>query len=134
MLPARVRYIGQIPDLTAWLAGLRLTVAPLRYGAGAKGKVASSLAHGVPVVATGIAAEGMGLRAGRDVLVAGEPESFAQAVAALHHDAEVWQRLSTGALDFARAALAPAVGRSLFSDMLSMTGVRCHGARAGIAA
>jgi O-antigen biosynthesis protein len=40
---------------------VRLTVAPLRYGAGIKGKVIDSLAAGVPCIGTPIAAEGLDL-------------------------------------------------------------------------
>ena len=60
-LPVGVSYKGRVDDLEGWLRKLRLTVAPLRYGAGAKGKVASSIANGVPVVGTELAFEGMGL-------------------------------------------------------------------------
>ena len=42
-MPERVRYLGHVPDLSRWFDTLRVSVAPLRYGAGAKGKVASVL-------------------------------------------------------------------------------------------
>ena len=61
---AGVRYLGHVPDLAPWFEGLRATIAPLRYGAGAKGKIVSSLAHGVQCVATEVAVEGMGLAEG----------------------------------------------------------------------
>src|SRR5262249_26897265 len=61
---------GWVKDLTETLRTCRLTVAPLRFGAGVKGKIVTSLAHGVPCVATPVAAEGMGLEAGRHVAVA----------------------------------------------------------------
>jgi len=64
-----VKFIGYVEDLEEYFAGIRLTVAPLRYGAGAKGKIVSSLAYGVPCVASSIASEGMGLKDGVDVLV-----------------------------------------------------------------
>ena len=60
-----VRYLGHVSDISAWLDTIRLTVAPLRFGAGAKGKIASSLACGVPCVATSLAVEGMELGNGR---------------------------------------------------------------------
>ncbi|GGO19021.1 glycosyltransferase [Micromonospora parathelypteridis] len=67
----RVTVHGWVPDLTPLYADARVAVAPLRYGAGVKGKVGEAIEHGVPVVGTPIAFEGMGLVAGRDVL-AGE--------------------------------------------------------------
>src|SRR5690606_33511941 len=63
---------GYVPDITPYMDGCRLALAPLRYGAGVKGKVNLSMAHGQPVVATGCAAEGMHLVDGRDVLVAND--------------------------------------------------------------
>lgn len=55
----RVHIRGRIPDLSSILDQVRLTVAPLRFGAGIKGKVVDSLAAGVPCVMTPIATEGL---------------------------------------------------------------------------
>lgn len=94
-----VEWIGYVPEIEPWLDRLRLTVAPLRYGAGAKGKVVSSLLNGVPCVATSVAAEGMGLRIGDDIVACPNPESFADAILQVHDDIEVWTRLSTNGFD-----------------------------------
>ncbi len=93
-----IRVLGYVPDVTPWFASCRLSVAPLRYGAGVKGKVNQSLAHGLPVVATTVAIEGMGLVDGESVLVADDAESFATAIERLYGDAALWQRLSEGGL------------------------------------
>ena len=61
---------GHVPDIAPYMDGARIGLAPLRYGAGVKGKVNLSMAHGQPVVATSCAVEGMHLRDGVDVLVA----------------------------------------------------------------
>jgi glycosyltransferase involved in cell wall biosynthesis len=95
-----VRMMGWIPDLDDLLGRARLTVAPLRYGAGVKGKVVSSLSSGVPVVGTKIAAEGMGLALGQDVLVADDPAEFADAVVRVLNDDTLWAQLSTNGLKF----------------------------------
>ncbi|MFC5577295.1 glycosyltransferase [Lysobacter niabensis] len=89
---------GHVADIAPYMDGARVAVAPLRYGAGVKGKVNLSMAHGQPVVATGCAVEGMHLRAGEDVLVADEATAFADAVLRAYHDEELWQRLSTNGL------------------------------------
>ncbi len=88
---------GHVPDLSPWLDGARVAVAPLRYGAGVKGKVNQSMAHGQPVVATHCAVEGMHLVDGEDVLVADAPDAFAAAVLRAHEDEALWQRLAAGA-------------------------------------
>jgi glycosyltransferase involved in cell wall biosynthesis len=106
---------GHVPDLDAFLDDCRIAVAPLRYGAGIKGKINHSMAHGQPVVATPIAVEGMHLVAGEEVMVAETAEEFAAAVVNLYHDEALWSRLSANGLenvrrhfsfDAARTALA----------------------------
>ena len=89
---------GYVAELEPWLDQVRCTVAPLRYGAGIKGKVNSSMSRGVPVVATSIAAEGMFLSAGHDVLLADSSNAFADAICQLHEDASLWQKLSQNAI------------------------------------
>ena len=76
----------------------RLSVAPLRYGAGIKGKIITSLAFGVPVVTTTIGAEGMEVEHGEDILITDTREAFADAVVALHSDAATWSRLAANGL------------------------------------
>lgn len=90
---------GHVPDLAPYMDGARIAVAPLRFGAGVKGKVNLSMAHGQPVVATTCAVEGMHLRDGEDVLVADEAGAFADAVVRLYRDEALWRRLSAHGLD-----------------------------------
>lgn len=109
---------GHVPQLLPWLRRARLSVAPLRFGAGVKGKVNESMAHGVPVVATSCAVEAMHLVDGHDVLVADEAGAFADAVLRLAADDALWTRLSTHALDnvrrhFSFDAARPAVRAAL---------------------
>jgi len=86
---------GHVEDLAPLFEACRLSIAPLRYGAGVKGKIVTSLSFGVPVVASTIAAEGMNLQHGEDVLVADTPEAMAGQILRLYNDAELWQRLSS---------------------------------------
>lgn len=97
-----VCFHGHVPDLDPYLDGCRIALAPLRYGAGVKGKINQSMAHGQPVVATPCAVEGMHLRDGHDVLVALEPQAFADAVVRLYRDPGLWQQLSEHGLDNVR--------------------------------
>jgi len=94
----RVRVHGFVEDLRPMLDGCRLSVAPLRYGAGVKGKVNQAMAHGQPVVATSVAVEGMHLVPGEDVLLADSEQAFAEAVVRLYQDEALWQRLAAGGL------------------------------------
>ena len=85
---------GYVPDVAPFFTGCRVSIAPLRYGAGVKGKVNLASSYGLPVVATSAAVEGMHLRDGEDVLVADDPGAFAAAIARLYRDEALWQRLS----------------------------------------
>ncbi|MYH15482.1 MAG: glycosyltransferase [Gammaproteobacteria bacterium] len=91
-----VQTLGYVPDLAAFYNRIRLTVAPLRYGAGAKGKVVSSLCHGVPVVASPIAAEGMDVAHGRDILIAGNQAEWIEHLESAYCDPILWRALSEG--------------------------------------
>lgn len=96
-----IEILGFVKDLEPLFADIRLTVAPLRYGAGIKGKIGTSLCYGVPCVATLMAVEGMGLTSGLNVLVGESPEAFAGAVCDAYQNAELWQTLSTEGHKFA---------------------------------
>lgn len=85
---------GHVPDIGPYMNGCRIALAPLRYGAGVKGKINLSMAHGQPVVATPVAVEGMHLDHGHDVLVAEDPAEFAAEVIRLYGDETLWNRLS----------------------------------------
>jgi glycosyltransferase involved in cell wall biosynthesis len=81
-----VAVTGFVPSTTPYLRASRVSIAPLRFGAGMKGKVGEAMAHGVPVVTTTVGAQGMGLQHGVNVLIADEPASFAAAVVELLTD------------------------------------------------
>jgi len=91
-----VRIDRDVADIGPLLDQASVAIAPLRYGAGMKGKVGEALASGVPVVTTSVGLQGIPAVAGIDVLVADDPVAFAAAVVALLSD----------------AALADAVARS----------------------
>ena len=89
-----VQIVGHAPSLEPFFRHSRLSVAPLRFGAGIKGKVLESMAHGLPVVMTSIAAEGAHIESGMHALVADTPAAFAAAVLQLYQDDALWLRLA----------------------------------------
>lgn len=121
--PDSVRYLGPLSDIDPWLDKLKLTIAPLRYGAGAKGKVASSLAAGVPCVCSPIAAEGMSLADGVDVAVCNTPKDFADRIVEIHQNPVVWAQLSTGAHEKADRELSIEAGDQRLAALLSRLGI-----------
>jgi GT2 family glycosyltransferase len=82
----RVEVTGHAPDLAPLWARARMSVSPLRYGAGVKGKIVSSLEAGVPVVTTAVGNEGIRLAAGVEALIGETPAELAAHVLALYAD------------------------------------------------
>ena len=104
---ATVSVPGYMNDITEHFHRARVFVAPLRYGAGMKGKIGMAMSLGVPVVTTSIGAEGMGLIDGTHALVADEPDAFAEAVDRLRRDDDLWQDLSVAARRLAAREWSP---------------------------
>ncbi|MBV9538564.1 MAG: glycosyltransferase [Acidisphaera sp.] len=110
---------GWVEHLAEFLGATRLTVAPLRFGAGFKGKIATSMERGVPVVATALALEGTGLRDGDGVTLADTPQNMARAILQLHDEPGVWAGQSARALERCAALYAPEHARDAVSMLLS---------------
>ncbi|MGB2798805.1 MAG: glycosyltransferase [Dehalococcoidia bacterium] len=89
---------GYVGDLTPYFESCKLSVAPLRYGAGVKGKINQSMSYGLPVVTTSIGAEGLEAIDGEDILIADSPADFAQKVILLYSDEYLWRRLSENSI------------------------------------
>jgi glycosyltransferase involved in cell wall biosynthesis len=118
-----VVFVGYVRDLEACLDKLRVTVAPLRYGSGAKGKIVSSLGHGVPCVASPIAAEGMGLVEGLHLAIGDSPERFANEIITLYQDPERWLKFSDAGLELIRQQYSMKHGLDLVGKILKSIGV-----------
>ncbi|HEX7959604.1 MAG TPA: glycosyltransferase [Terriglobales bacterium] len=85
---------GYVPSLIPYLESMLISVAPLRFGAGMKGKIGEAMAYGLPVVSTSIGAEGMNLYDGIEVLIADSPPEFASKILQLYDNPELWYELS----------------------------------------
>jgi hypothetical protein len=83
-LDDRIDVVGHIENLYDALNSVRVTVAPLRFGAGLKGKVLESLAIGIPCVMTKCAAEGLCLPPKYNELIDDSPTQIASLLANLH--------------------------------------------------
>jgi O-antigen biosynthesis protein len=111
---------GFVEDVTEHYHNAKLSISPLRYGAGVKGKVNLSMQYGVPVVATPVSTEGMYLEDGVNVLVADSPEAFADAVIRLHTDEAVWNRLRQGGLENIERYFSRQCARAALVEILDL--------------
>jgi len=90
----RVFVPGFIKDVSSFFLNSRIFVAPLRYGAGMKGKVGQALEFRLPVVTTSIGAEGMGLHNETHLLLANDTFAFASQILRIYKDRPLWKKIS----------------------------------------
>ncbi|MEI7600722.1 MAG: glycosyltransferase, partial [Aestuariivirga sp.] len=87
--------VGFVSDLSEIFNKIRISIAPLRYGAGLKGKVASSLLFGIPVVGTSMAYEGMSTRGLSEIRFQAETATeLAQLIVDLHSSSHQLEQLA----------------------------------------
>lgn len=115
---------GFIPDHRQVLASHRIGVAPLRYGAGMKGKIGEYLCCGLPCVTTSIGAEGMGLTSGRDCMIVDDPVAFADAIASLYQDEALWRQMSLASCRFMERYSPDAVRPMVLSAVMQAVQAR----------
>jgi len=110
---------GWVPDLAPYYESARVVIAPIRFGAGVKGKVGEAIEYGVPVVGTSIALEGMELVHGLDVLCADEPADFADAVVRLLTDDVLWRAMAGHGQAVLAEQFSPQRARDTLRDILN---------------
>ena len=115
---AGIEAVGHVADLATVFDRVRLTVAPLAYGAGVKGKVLDSLAAGVPCVCTPAAAEGLDLPEPLARLIADTSVGLARSIAALHQDEALNRACTEVALAYVAERLSEARVDSLLQAVV----------------
>ncbi len=115
----RVKVTGYVPSTAPYLQSHRISVAPLRYGAGMKGKIGEALAAGLPVVTTAIGAEGFELpEDGGIFLVAEDAVTFANEVVRLYRDESLWRSLSSAGRMHIQQHFGPEAARLKLQSLL----------------
>jgi sugar transferase (PEP-CTERM/EpsH1 system associated) len=110
----RVVVTGFVPDVRPYYERAAVVVVPLRVGGGIRMKILEGLALAAPMVSTSVGAEGLGLSDGGELLLADEPQAFADAVVRLIGDRGLRERLSQRAREAAvRRFSWEAVGATL---------------------
>jgi sugar transferase (PEP-CTERM/EpsH1 system associated) len=79
---------GGVPDVRPHLANAMLAIAPLSIGSGTRLKILEAFASGKAVVATSLGCEGLKVSPGEQLLVADQPETFANCVVELLQSAK----------------------------------------------
>jgi glycosyltransferase involved in cell wall biosynthesis len=95
-----VKVLGYVPSVTPYLMKNYVSIAPLRFGAGMKGKINEAMAHGIPVVSTSVGVQGMKLRHKQEIMIADEPEDFIKCIQELINDNKLYSVISTNSVNF----------------------------------
>ena len=119
----RVRVTGYLADgeLARRYAEVRVAVAPLRFGAGVKGKVIEALAFGVPCVTTTIG--GQGLQDCNALVISDDPEEYARNVLDLIEDDALWKERSRRGQDFIRNHYTPEAQWREIAQAINLHGI-----------
>lgn len=118
-----IEVLGFVEDLQPMLDRCRLSVIPLRYGAGIKGKIGTCLSHGLPCVSTSIGIEGMDFQSEEGVLVGDTPEAFAAEAVRLYDNRDLWENLSKAGLQYVIRNYSLESGKQIFKAMLNEIGI-----------
>jgi len=117
-------YAGCVPATAPYLQAAAVSIAPLRYGGGMKGKVCEALAAGVPVVTTTVGIQGIPARDRVDFRLADQPQDFAQAVIELLQDPVSAERIGENGRQLISRICGPVAAAAAVSELLEW--VRSH--------
>ncbi|MFA5871119.1 MAG: glycosyltransferase [Parcubacteria group bacterium] len=106
-------------DLTKYFARHRVFISPLRFGAGFKGKIARSMACGLPVVTTSLGAEGMGLTDGETALIADTAEGLVEKISNLYKNEALWNAISKNSLEYIKNNCSVENAKKVMSKILA---------------
>lgn len=115
---SRFRVLGYVEDLEPLFKSSRLFVAPLRYGAGVKGKIGQSLEYGLPVVTTSIGAEGFEFSSITNYSVADDTQQFVECITELISNDPLWVTVQQAS----DSILAPFSIKTTQSNLLNILG------------
>ena len=119
-----IEIIGRVPEMTPYLQEAYISIAPLRYGSGVKGKIGEALSYGLPVVTTSIGLEGFGLTPNKNVLLGDTPEEFAAHVVSLLVNPSLHAEISLAGWEFLKDSFSEDAVReqvhALFKDLEHM--------------
>jgi len=95
-----VMVTGFVPDMRDYLEQAAVCVVPLRIAKGIQNKVLEAMAMGIPVVSTSVANSGINAVDNRDLIIADDPQSFADAVVTLLRNENVRRTIASNARGF----------------------------------
>jgi glycosyltransferase involved in cell wall biosynthesis len=117
-----INLLGPVADLAQYFDANRVFVAPMRFGAGIKGKILEAMNHGIPVVTTPVGAEGIGLTHGETAMIAADDDAFVEHVLALYTNETLWRKVQSAGRELVQRAHSEEVFRKAVVRFLSCLG------------
>lgn len=90
----KFKIVGYVKDVSPYFLNSRIFVAPLRYGAGIKGKIGQSLEYGLPLVTTNIGAEGFDFGDNKNLIVGNTTQEIVNNIVKIYQNEEIWNEIS----------------------------------------
>ncbi len=104
-----INFLGFMSNIDSIFASNKMMVAPLRYGAGVKGKIGQAFEYYLPVVTSSVGAEGMHLINNQNAIIDDTAIGFANAIISVYTNKELWQTLQNNSekslMPFSRESL-----------------------------
>lgn len=91
----KFKVVGYVDDVCPYFLNSRIFVAPLRYGAGIKGKIGQSLEFGLPLVTTNIGAEGFDFQENKNSMVANTTQEIIDNIISLYQNKQLWEKINS---------------------------------------
>ncbi|HEU4789006.1 MAG TPA: glycosyltransferase [Flavobacterium sp.] len=110
---------GYVENIDNFFISNKFMIAPLRYGAGVKGKIGQAFEYYLPVITSSIGAEGMHLIQNENALIEDTREGFAEAIIGLYTNKELWKKLQ----DNSEASLHPFSCEMLKETLLRISSI-----------
>jgi glycosyltransferase involved in cell wall biosynthesis len=101
-LDGHVRVTGFVDDIRPYIDEAAVMVVPLRIGSGTRLKILDAMAMGEAIVSTSVGCEGINVNDGKDILIADNPEDFANKTIELLKNPDMRINLEKNALDLAK--------------------------------
>ena len=110
---------GRAESAKEVISNARVVLAPLRFGAGIKGKLLDAMEYGTPSVTTSIGAESMRADLDWNGSIEDDPHQFANAAVQLYQDEIIWKQSQQNGIEILKKRYLKELFEDEFADKLS---------------
>jgi glycosyltransferase involved in cell wall biosynthesis len=121
-----VNVTGKVDDMRPYLWGAKISIVPIRIGGGTRLKIYECFAAGLATVSTTVGAEGLRYTVNADILIADQPQAFADACIYLLLDEGARQSIARNALHLVQSELSWAAVSRDFEEILVRNRLTAH--------